>query len=258
MRAELSIAVGALLGFGLTLIRFTGMFVFLPWPGAQAGPTVARVAFAAGCTMALQSHWPPIRQMPEISTLVAWAASEAALGLLVGISVAWLSEIFVVGAQALSVQAGYSFASTFDPNTQADSGILQMFAQLTAGLLFFTTGMDGHVVRLLARSLETWPAGSFLLQPSMAQAVIRIGSEVLLLAVRLALPIIGLLFLVDLVMGVVGRVNAQMQIIGLSFPIKMLVALLMLSSLLSVFPLLYRQESTRILGVLYEYVRAAH
>ncbi|MDZ4796852.1 MAG: flagellar biosynthetic protein FliR [Bryobacteraceae bacterium] len=258
MHAELSIPLTLLMGFGLTLLRFTGMFVFLPWPGAQAGPTVARVAFAVGCTIALQSHWPRIDAVPTVSQLVAWAVGEAALGLFVGLATAWLAEIFVIGAQALSVQAGYSFASTFDPNTQADSGILQIFAQLAAGLLFFTTGMDGIVIRLLARSLDTCPVGTFILHPSMAQALIRLGAESFVLAARLALPVIGLLFLVDLVMGVVGRVSAQMQIIGLSFPLKMLAALLLLSSLLTVFPQLYVQQSARVVGVIQEYVRQSH
>src|SRR5690349_16294754 len=112
MRGELSISISTVLGFGLTLLRFTGLFVFLPWPGAQAGPAMARVVFAAACTLALQSRWPHIDGVPSLSQLVAWAAGEAALGLLAGLATAWLSEIFVIGAQALSVQAGYSFAST--------------------------------------------------------------------------------------------------------------------------------------------------
>lgn len=258
MHAELNIPLALLLGFGLTLLRFTGMFVFLPWPGAQAGPSTARIAFAAGCTLALRSHWPKIESMPTVSQLVAWAAGEAALGIFVGMAVAWLAEIFVIGAQALSVQAGYSFASTFDPNTQADSGILQIFAQLTAGLLFFTTGMDGHVIRVLAHSLETCTVGSFVLHPSMVQALLQLGSEAFMLAARIAMPVIGLLFLVDLVMGVMGRVNAQMQIIGLSFPLKMLAALLILSSLLTVFPKLYVHQSARVIGVIQDYVRQSH
>ncbi len=86
----------------------------------------------------------------------------------------------------------------------------------------------------------------------------RLGGEAFVLALRIALPVIGLLFLVDLVMGVVGRVNAQMQIIGLSFPLKMLAALLLLCSLLTVFPKLYMQQSMRTIGVIQEHVRPAH
>ncbi len=258
MHVELNIALSALLGFGLTLVRFAGMFVFVPLPGAQAGANVPRIVLAAATAMALQSHWPRIDATPAVSQLVAWIAAEAALGVFVGVTVGWIAEIFIIGAQALSVQTGYSFASTFDPNTQADSGILQIFAQLAAGLLFFATGMDGQVIRLLARSLEAWPPGSFWLHPSMAEAVIRTGGQAFVLAVRLALPVIGLLFLVDLMMGVVGRVNAQVQIISLSFPLKMIAALVMMSALLAVFPVLYRQQAEHVMEVLYRYVLRTH
>jgi flagellar biosynthesis protein FliR len=38
-----------------------------------------------------------------------------------------------------------------------------------------------------------------------------------------------------------------MQVISLSFPVKMIVSIVMLASLLTVFPLLYKTESARVL-----------
>jgi flagellar biosynthetic protein FliR len=194
--------------------------------------------------------WPKIEGVPAPSTLVYWALGEAAFGLFAGVAVGWIAEIFTMGAQVLSVQTGYSFASTFDPNTQADSGILMIFGQLMAGLLFFATGLDQQLIRAFAMSLEACPPGTFLVSPSLATALIRLGGEVFALALRLALPIIGLLLFVDLVLGVLGRVNSQMQVISLSFPVKMVVSIVMLASLLTVFPLLYKTESARVLQVI--------
>ena len=47
-------------------------------------------------------------------------------------------EAFMVGAQMIGLQAGYSFASTVDPSTQADSTVLVVFAQTAAGLPCFS------------------------------------------------------------------------------------------------------------------------
>src|SRR3954452_20641052 len=178
MHGELTISISTVLGFGLTLARLLGLFIFLPWPGAQAGPSMARVAFALACTMALQAKWPVVNGVPGIATLIALLAGEAAIGLFAGVATAWMGEIFTMGAQALSVQAGYSFASTFDPNTQADSGILQIFAQLTAGLLFFSTGMHRELIRVFAASLDSCPPGTFVISPTLADVLIRIGADV--------------------------------------------------------------------------------
>ena len=69
------------------------------------------------------------------------------LGIGIGLSVAFATEAFSVGAQVIGLQAGYSFASTVDPQTQADSTVLVVLAQLAAGLLFFSMGMDRDIIR---------------------------------------------------------------------------------------------------------------
>ena len=78
-----------------------------------------------------------------------------ALGIGIGLAVAFHRGSFAVGAQMIGLQAGYSFASTFDPDTQADSRCWWSSRRLAAGLLFFATGLDREVLRIFARSLET-------------------------------------------------------------------------------------------------------
>ena len=100
---------------------------------------------------------------PSIGLLVVWTLSEAALGIGIGLAVSFVLEGIGVAAQVMGLQAGYAFASTIDPNTQADSGILVVFSQLVASLLFFAMGLDREVLRIFAASLVTVPAGSFVL-----------------------------------------------------------------------------------------------
>ena len=63
-------------------------------------------------------------------------------------------EAFGAGGADPGAQAGYAYASTIDPNTEADSGVLLVFAQLMAGMLFFALGLDREVLRLFAQSLD--------------------------------------------------------------------------------------------------------
>ena len=53
--------------------------------------------------------------------------------LAVGLVAAFLTEGFQLGAQVISLQAGYSFATTIDPTSGADSTVLLTIAQLAAG-----------------------------------------------------------------------------------------------------------------------------
>ena len=67
---------------------------------------------------------------------------------------------------------------------------------------------------------------------------------------RLALPIAGMLLLVDLALALVGRINAQVQMVTVAFPLKMGLALSMLAWTLVAFPRVYEQHAGHILGLL--------
>jgi flagellar biosynthetic protein FliR len=150
----------------------------------------------------------------------------------------------------LSLQAGYGYASSIDPTTQADSGILLILAQMLAGLLFFAVGLDRAVISAFATSLDAHPPGTLLVSTSAAEKVIAAGSGVFSLAARLALPVVGLLLLVDLGLGLLGRISSHIQVISLAFPAKMLLSLLMLGYILVLFPGIYSRHADGLLNVL--------
>jgi flagellar biosynthetic protein FliR len=247
MQGDLSISLALLYGFLLTLARLSGVFAFLPIPGTHSGPTAARALLSLALTMAVYPKWPAAVTVPDIGTLAAALTGEAVLGLLAGVVVGLITEGLLLGAQVLSLPAGYAYASTFDPNTNADSGILVIFAQLAGGMLFFAAGLDRQVIHAFAASLDTCPPGSFVAGQSMAEGLIALFGSVFSLAIRLALPIVGLLLVVDLAMGVLGRLNPQIQIISLAFPVKMLLSLVLLGSLLTVLPRVYERHAQQML-----------
>lgn len=240
MQSELVFPVSVLYSFLLVLVRIGGVIVFVPFPGLLNSPSIARAALAICCTIALFSRWPQVSGDIPISTLIAWILPEAAMGILAGVSVSFIAEAFVMGAQILSLQAGYGYASTIDPATQADSGILQIIAQLFAGLLFFCFGLDRQVFQIFARSLEVYPPGTFSLTRPMATELIRLGSNIFSVGLRLALPVVGLLLMVDLALALIGRLNAHVQVTTISFPIKMLLTLAFLAALVSLWPSIYK------------------
>ena len=243
MGGELVLSTATLLGFLLTLARVAGIFVFVPMPGIGSVINPARVLLALSITIALFPLWPHNTTYPSAGTLVMWLMVEAALGIGIGLAVAFVTESFAVAAQVMGLQAGYGFASTVDPNTQADSGVLVVFSQIAAGLLFFATGLDREVLRVFARSLETYPAGSFMLTRGAAAQVLSVGSTMFSTGLRLALPMVAVMVMIDISLALLGRVNAQLHLITVAFPVKMLVCLAMLGWLAMLFPVLYRAES---------------
>ncbi|HUP03979.1 MAG TPA: flagellar biosynthetic protein FliR [Bryobacteraceae bacterium] len=240
MRGELVLSISTLLGFLLTLIRVGGVFVFTPIPGVTGMLSPARVALSLGVTMSLFPEWPKVADVPSAGLFAMWVLSESALGIGIGLTVAFIAESLAVGSQVFGLQAGYGFASTIDPNTQADSGILIVFAQLAAGLLFFATGIHREVIGAFARSLENWPAGAFVLQRGAAEQVVALGANMFATGLRLALPLVAILAMVDISLALLGRVNAQLQLITIAFPVKMMISLAVLGWLALLLLPLYR------------------
>lgn len=244
MEGNVTLSLGVLYGFLLVLARVAGIFGLVPLPGMRTAPEPARAALVFGLTLALFPRWPEIDGGGVTpGRLMVWVLGEAAIGLAVGVSLAVVLEAFAMGAQVLSLQAGYAYASTLDPNTQADSGILLVLAQLAAGLLFFAAGLDLEVVRLVARSLDHAPPGTFGFTTASGTAVIRLSGQLFSVGLRLALPVVALLVMVDLALALLGRLNAQLQLLSLAFPAKMLVALAVLSASAPVWPRLLRELS---------------
>ncbi len=240
MHANLSLSLSTLLAFALVLSRISSAFVFVPLPTQEAGPSVARIAIALASTFALFPRWPTLNaDHIGLATMALWMFSELALGTCIGLLVSFISESLTFGAQVLSLQAGYGYASVVDPTTQADSNVLPVLAQLTAGLLFFTTGLHRYVITAFADSLDSFPPGTFTVSRELAKVVINVGASIFSVGIRLSLPIVGLLLMTDTTLAVLGRISSQLQMGHNSYPVKMMVTLAMLATVLAVAPSLY-------------------
>ena len=251
MHADPALPASLLYGFLLVLARIGGIFVFIPLPTLKAGPNAAKIVLALALTFALFPMWPRVEPVPATLIQIAgWVLAEAAVGLAAGLAVAFIIEAMFVAAQAISIQAGFSYAAMVDPNTEADSTVLIVIAQLTAGLLFFAMGLDRQLLQILARSLATHPPGSFSMSRSSVETLAMLGSGAFSTGLRLVLPVMTLLFLIDLSIGLLGRLNSQLQLVALAFPIKMVAALAALSFLILLVPKIYQQSAGVAFGAL--------
>ena len=242
MHTSLTLQAGTLYAFLLVLARVAGAMALVPFPGFSASVGPVRTVFCLSLTIALFPQWPAVRHADAGPfTLLGWAAAEAAVGIAIGCVVAIVLEAFLLAGQVLGLQAGYAYAQTVDPNTQADSGILLVLAQLVASLCFFALGFDREVLRLFARSLEKIPPGGYVFGQRAAEILILFSSQLFSVGVRLALPVVALLVMVDVALALLGRLNAQLQLLSLAFPVKMLVALAVLSWIAALFPRIFRE-----------------
>jgi flagellar biosynthetic protein FliR len=71
---------------------------------------------------------------------------------------------------------------------------------------------------------------------------------------RLALPVIALLILIDLALALLGRMQQHLQLLSMAFPAKMACALAILAALAPVVPKMFGAAAEHTLAVLWRAV----
>jgi flagellar biosynthesis protein FliR len=249
----LGLPLSTLLAFLLVLARVGGLVTFLPVPGFRAAPDSIRAALALAITIALFPVWPALpNELPSIPQLTAWAFCEAGFGLVAGLAVAFLVEGFQVAAQVIGLQAGYGYTLTVDPTSQADAGVLQVMLSLATGLLFFSLGFDREIIRVLAVSFEKFPAGSWAPAAQNLDGVVKLGGAMFATGLSLAMPVVAMLLLIDVALALLGRMQQQLQLLSLAFPVKMMAALALLAALAPMMPKIFGSAAERTIAALWK------
>ena len=122
----------------------------------------------------------------------------------------------------MGLQAGYAYASTIDPNTQADSdgsGGLRATGGRAAVLRHRAGPRSAPHLRAQPGNL---PGGHVRAHARRRRADASLGSTMFSTGLRLALPMVAILVMVDISLALLGRVNAQLQLLTIAFPVKMI------------------------------------
>lgn len=252
MQSNLTIPLDTVLTFLFVSVRISGAFLFVPFPGAARAIPQAKVLI---CILTALAVLPQAKQVQgaglDAAALTGMVLAEAFYGLAIGLIVSVAAEAFQFGAQMLSLQAGLSFASTIDPNTEAESTVLATIAQLMAGCFFFAFGVDGQVIRALVYSLSTHPLGQWVAGAATGDKVVGYLGSIFTTGLLIMIPVIAFLILLDVMLALLGRIHAQLQLLTLAFPMKLLTVTLLLSWVCILFPLVYERFVNRLDGWLY-------
>jgi flagellar biosynthetic protein FliR len=240
MAADLFV-IDHILGFLLVLTRIAGVFAFVPLPGVSGIPITAKIVLSIAVAACLFPMWPAVERLDQsVARLAGFIVMDAAVGIALGLTMAFAIEAMKLAAQIAGLHAGFGFAQTVDPTSAADTSLLLVIAELFSGLLFFAAGFDRQVLAILAGTIKTLPPGQIPQFHGAAEAIGRLSGELFVYGLRLALPVIAFLVLVDLTLGFLGRVNQQLQLMMLAFPVKIIAALALFALLTPVYARVYQ------------------
>jgi len=211
--------------FVFPLFRIMGMLMVMPMIGSRTVPKKVRLSFAIAITLIIA---PTI----EVNTPLAldvgtWleGAKQTAIGIMMGLSLYIMIEVFTVGAQLISSQMGLGFANITDPNNGTSVVVIAQFYNLLVMLLFLATNGHLFMLDILASSFDLMPIGSHDFNENIVWEIILKGSWMFSSALLLSLPAVTALLIVNFAFGIMTKAAPQINIFSIGFPFTMVMGL---------------------------------
>ncbi|MEE2657949.1 MAG: flagellar biosynthetic protein FliR [Candidatus Latescibacterota bacterium] len=163
---------------------------------------------------------------------------EIVMGLILGFVVLMLFVGIHFAGQLAGLQMGFGIVNVIDPQSTDQISIIGQFLNILAILLLFA--LNGHHVILsgLVGSFQAIPLGGVVLSTSVLQKILALTSDVFIIAVKIAAPMLVALFLVTASMGVLARTVPQMNVFMVGFPVQIFVGISVLLITLPLFAIL--------------------
>ncbi len=215
--------------FLLVLFRLAGIFIFGPVFGSQVIPMRVKAMLALVLTLCIYPIVPP--QVPvalSLPTLAVAVGTEMLIGLVIGYGASLPLVALQIGGQMMGHQLGLGLAQVFSPDFDEQTEVLSQFLFLVALTAFLL--MDGHhaMIGALVVSFQTIPLGGYVPDATLLSMVTGLLQSMFELGLRVAAPLLCLVFLETLAMGFVARTVPQLNILSLGFPLRIIVGLFML------------------------------
>lgn len=170
---------------------------------------------------------------PDTFLLVALIIKEITVGFVMGFVASLTIAAIKMAGTLIDLSAGFGFAQMIDPLSQEHNSIIGQLLNLVATLMFLVCKAHYVVIQGLAESFRYLPLGNMIITPELTGNVVSMLGLIFLSAMKIAAPIIGVIFLTDIALGIVSRTVPQLNILNVGFSVKMVVCAV---SLMIIFP----------------------
>jgi len=215
--------------------RVAGVMIYCPFLASNAIPAKLKALLALLITALLY----PLRGPLQLD-LSSWqwagiALEEVVIGLVLGLAANFMMEAPLMAGQILGIQMGYSLATLFDPQTQADTPVLAEFHRLATLLIFLQLDVHHWLLRAVVNSFAYLPPGTAL-TANAAAGLLHAAGGIFLSGVQIAAPCLIATMLADVALGFLGKASQTLPVLFLGLSVKNLLGLALLVVLVAYWP----------------------
>lgn len=209
--APVTLSLALLVKGALVLARISGVILLLPMFGAMGVPRLARSLAALFLTVVVAPTVPETVLVETLPALIGAMISEFVVGLAMGSTVFLAFSSISIGAEIMATQMGLAAAQWFDPMFQNSQTALGRLCYWLAALVFLGTNQHLAVIQTVADSFDAVPPGALIDPGMLGIGWPHLVSATMAVGVRLAGPVILLVFLIQTFLAVLARLASAMN-----------------------------------------------
>ena len=207
-------------------VRIGACLMMAPVYGASYVPRRLRIALAAAVTLPIAPLLPPA---PDVALLsldgVIITLQQLLIGAALGFALQLVFDALMLGGQLLANGMGLGFAFNLDPLRGVSTPALGELYVVLGTLTFLA--LDGHLALIgtLVDSFRGLPVSEAGLDPARLRAVADWGSQLFSGALRIALPGVTALLVINLAFGVMSRAAPALNLFAVGLPVTLIFGL---------------------------------
>ncbi|WP_439139983.1 flagellar biosynthetic protein FliR [Roseicyclus sp.] len=210
-------------------LRIGAFLLSAPFFGSRMIPLPVRIVFSASLAAFLIGRV-PVPAIEDLTTLrvLPIIAQELALGLSAGLLLTILFSAVALAGEKVAATAGLSFAFQIDPNSGGQMPLVSQIFTLFLTVIFLS--LNGHLAAfaILIESYSFVPIGAGINYAALFTVGEIAGGTMFATAARLMLPIVTVLFLVNIAIGVITRSAPTLNLFSFGFPITLFAVFMLL------------------------------
>lgn len=227
----------------LIIVRNVGFFILLPIFSGSNIPNTTKVALAITVSyiVFMSGIVAPVSYDPSTLSYFYLIVIEFLVGFIMAFAVYLVFMAFFMAGQLIDYQIGFSMVSVLDPITQIQVPITGNLIYMIVLLMLAQTGGINHIIGAFLNSFEVLPIGGavILSNATLLDVIIDAIVNFFIVGVRISLPIMGTILIMDVALGILVKAVPQMNVFVVGMPIKLLIGLAVFIIIAPIFASIY-------------------
>ncbi|ABR30711.1 flagellar biosynthesis protein FliR [Thermosipho melanesiensis] len=213
------------LNWGMLISRITGMFIITPLLSGRFIPTTVKVFLVLSLSYMMLPQTNSIPLNTPVIHIVLSLTNNFIVGFAMGLMAFMILGAFSIAGELLGVESGFGLATSMDP-TMEESPIIGQFVFLLAIFVFIS--LNGHLVvyEAILDSIKIFPLDLDFLDFNFTKFITTKFVEMFFIALKIGLPVIGYMFIINVLLGILSRLVPQMNVFMVGIPLKSLLVFL--------------------------------